>query len=271
MSTCIPCWKLRSSLLDSSLLGSLSLLGEESLSWSRVFFFFDLTVDGDGCLLFLIIGLEGSYSEWSESEAAGGVAGRASSWATGGFWASLWWRRKVKKWRKQSCQCQERVSERRLAHHLKFSAPQTAESSVEQEAWVHSPSPSAVMVASLSQCAKGWQPEPCIGHQLQWWQNYEWSTVLVIKACDFVKNPDLLQLYKNRFLTTAYLDNKCKHYTRLMFLIQEMLIVMAVKDIKKSVPCIQQVPRHKEYQWSVLKPVKKFFLENQSNPPKNKH
>ena len=27
----------------------------------------------------VIIGLEGSYSEWSESEAAGGVAGRASS------------------------------------------------------------------------------------------------------------------------------------------------------------------------------------------------
>ena len=86
MSTRIPCWKLRSSLLGSSLLGSLSLLGVESLSWSGVFF--DLTVDGDGCLLFLIIGLEGSYSEWSESKAVGGMAGRASSWATGGFWAS---------------------------------------------------------------------------------------------------------------------------------------------------------------------------------------
>ena len=86
------------------------------------------------------------------------------------------------------------------------------------------------MVASLSQCAKRWQPEPCISHQLQLWQKYEWSTVLVITPCDFVKNLDLLQQDKNRFLSTAYLDNKCKHYTRLMFLIQEMLIVMAVKD-----------------------------------------
>ena len=56
--------------------------------------------------------------------------------------------------------------------------------------------------------------------------------MLAITPCDFVKNLDLLQLDKNRFLSTAYLelDNKCKHYTRLMFLIQEMLIVMAVKD-----------------------------------------
>ena len=186
MSTRIPCWKLRSSPLDSSLSGSLSLLGVESLSWSGVFF--DLTVDGDGCLLFLIIGLEGSYSEWSESKAVGGMAGRASSWATGGFWAS-WasrrWRRRVRKWRKQSCQCQESIFERRFAHHPKLSAPQIAVSSVEQEACCHNVSPLVMMVASLSQCAKGWQPEPCIGHQLQWWQKCQWSTVFVITPIDF--------------------------------------------------------------------------------------
>ena len=51
------------------------------------------------------------------------------------------------------------------------------------------------------------------------------------------KNLDLLQLDKNRFLSTAYLDNKCKHYTWLMFLIQEMLIIMAVKD-KKNLLCL---------------------------------
>ena len=158
----------------------------------------------------------------------------------------LWWRRMVKKWKKQSCQCQESIFERRLAHHPEFSAPQIAKSSVEQEACCHTASPLVVMMASISQCAQSWQPEPCIGHQLQWWQNYEWSTVLVITPCDYVNNLDLLQLDKNRFLSTAYLDNKCKHYTRLMFLIQEMLIVMAVKDTFFSMPCIQQVPRHKE-------------------------
>ena len=57
-----------------------------------------------------------------------------------------------------------------------------------------------------------------------------------------------------------------------MFLIQEMLIVMAVNEKKKkSVPCIQQVPRHKEYQWNVVKPVKVIdFLKSLSNPNKNK-
>ena len=66
--------------------------------------------------------------------------------------------------------------------------------------------------------------------------------MLVITQCDFVKNLDLLQLDKNRFLSTAYLDNKGKHYTRLMFLIQEMLIVMAVKDKKILWPVFNKSP-----------------------------
>ena len=90
-------------------------------------------------------------------------------WGGGGGGVQKERNAQVKKWRKQSCQCQESIFERRLAHHPKFSAPQIAESSVEQEACCHTVSPLVVMVASLSQCAKSWQPEPCIGHQLQWW------------------------------------------------------------------------------------------------------
>ena len=124
----------------------------------------------------------------------------------------LWWSRRVKKWRKQSCQCQESVFERRLAHHPKFSAPQIAVFS-----WTRS---------LLSYCipfgCDGGLPLPVCKtlaaralywSSTAWWQQYEWWTVLVISPCDFVKNRDLLQLDKNRFLSTAYLQNKCKHYT----------------------------------------------------------
>ena len=166
MSTCIPCWKLRSSLLDSSLLGSLSLLGVESLSWSGVFF--DLTVDGDGCLLFLITGLEGSYSEWSESEAAGGVAGRASPWATGGFWAT-WGAcgggEGSRNGRSGPVNVRKAFLKEDL-HIIQSFLPLRSQSSDEQDTCCHTVSPLVVMAASLSQCAKSWQPEPCIGHQL---------------------------------------------------------------------------------------------------------
>ena len=158
----------------------------------------------------------------------------------------LWWRRRVKKWRKQSCQCQERVFERRLAHHLKFSAPQIAVFS-----WT----------SLLSYCipfgCDGGLPLPVCKRMAA--KALYWSSTAMVAKIWMInsvsdntmwfckKNLDLLQLDKNRFLSTAYLDNKCKHYTWLMFLIQEMLIIMAVKDKKKSsVPCIQQVPRHKK-------------------------
>ena len=108
MSTRIPCWKLQSSLLDSSLLRSLSLLGVESLSWSGVFF--DLTVDGDGCLLFLIIWpwrfLLRMVGIWSSRW--GGRQGINLSYRQVlGKLGCLWWRRRVQKWKKQSCECQE--------------------------------------------------------------------------------------------------------------------------------------------------------------------
>ena len=97
--------------------------------------------------------------------------------------------------------------------------------------------------------------------------------MLVITPCDFVKNLDLLQLDKNRFLSTAYLDNKGKHYIRLMFLIQEMLIVMAVKDtfflfyaLYSTSPQAQRiaVERTKASNGYI------FFLKSLSNPNKNK-
>ena len=53
-------------------------------------------------------------------------------------------------------------------HIIQSFLPLRSQSSVEQEACCHTVSPLVVMVASLSQCVKGWQPEPCIGHQLQW-------------------------------------------------------------------------------------------------------
>ena len=58
-------------------------------------------------------------------------------------------------------------------HIIQSFLPLRSQSSVEQEACCHTVSPLVVMVASLSQCAKRWQPEPCIAHQLQWWQQYE--------------------------------------------------------------------------------------------------
>ena len=44
-------------------------------------------------------------------------------------------------------------------HIIQSFLPLRSESSVEQEACCHTVSPLVVMVASLSQCAKGWQPE----------------------------------------------------------------------------------------------------------------
>ena len=79
---------------------------------------------------------------------------------------------------------------------------------------------------------------------------------------------------KNRFLSTAYseLDKKCKHYTRLMFLIHEMLVVMAVKDNKfyalySSSPQAQRiaVERNKASKGNFL-----LLLKSLSNPNKNK-
>ena len=65
------------------------------------------------------------------------------------------------------------------------------------------------------------------------------NTMWFCKKSEFTS---ILQLDKNRFLSTAYLDNKCKHYTRLMFLIQEMLIVMAVKDTFFLCPVFNKSP-----------------------------
>ena len=86
------------------------------------------------------------------------------------------------------------------------------------------------------------------------------------------KNKDLLQLDKNRFLSTAYLDNKCKHYTRLMFLIQEMLIVMAVKDIIFFYALYSTSPQAQRIAVERTKASKSyiFSLKSLSNPNKNK-
>ena len=103
---------------------------------------------------------------------------RASSWATGGFWSS-WGACGGAEGSRNEGSSPVNVRKAFLKedlHIIQSCLPLRSQSSVEQEACCHTVSPLVVMVASLSQCAKGWQPEPCIGHQLQWWQQYEWLT-----------------------------------------------------------------------------------------------
>ena len=208
-------------------LGSSSLLGVESLSWSGVFFFFDLTVDGDGRLLFLIIGLEGSYSEWSESEAAGhhlelqvgfGQVGVPVVEQKGQEMKEAVLSMSGKRFWKKTCTSSKVVcpSDRSLQLNKK---PVVILYPLWLWWWPHFPNVQKVGSQSLVLVIN------CNGGNNMNDQHVSDNTMWFCK-----KRYGFTTTGRKRFLWTAYLENKCKYYTRLMFLIQEMLIVMAVKD-----------------------------------------